>query len=80
MDFCSALEMSMRAASVSVTGRDHISYRGYFLPSNECVDGDLCEGFASDISQPRQAAIAEEMNRTPGEITKKLEDFRNSIL
>lgn len=40
------------------------------------IDGDLCEQF-NELSPALQAAIAEELDRTPSEVAKKLEDLRN---
>jgi splicing factor 3B subunit 3 len=39
------------------------------------IDGDLCEQFNSiDLSKQKQ--IAEELDRLPSEVSKKLEDIR----
>ena len=43
------------------------------------MDGDLCEQFSS-IPLEMQKKIAGELDRTPGEVMKKLEDMRNRIL
>jgi len=43
------------------------------------IDGDLCEQFVTlDLS--KQKTIAEELDRTPSEVMKKLEDIRNMVL
>ena len=39
------------------------------------LDGDLCEQF-NMLERARQKGIAEEMDRTPNEVSKKLEDIR----
>ena len=55
---------------------------GFPLPccgTQAAIDGDLCEQF-STLEPSKQRAIAEEMERVPSEVTKKLEDFRNKIL
>ena len=44
----------------------------------DAVDGDLCEQF-SQLPAAKQKSIAEELERTPGEILKKLEDIRNQV-
>ena len=49
------------------------------LPAQAAIDGDLCEQF-STLEPSKQRSIAEEMERVPSEVTKKLEDFRNKIL
>ncbi len=45
----------------------------------DVVDGDLCEQF-SQLSADKQRAVATELDRTPGEVLKKLEDMRNKII
>jgi splicing factor 3B subunit 3 len=45
----------------------------------DVVDGDLCEAFAS-LPAARQKAVAADLERTPGEVAKKLEDVRNRVL
>lgn len=39
------------------------------------IDGDLCEQYNS-IDPSKQRNIAEELDRTPNEVAKKLEDIR----
>lgn len=45
----------------------------------DVVDGDLCEAFAS-LPPARQKALASDLERTPLDVTKKLEDTRSRIL
>ena len=73
------LEMHMRLEALSLSGRDHLSYRSAFNPVKACVDGDLCERFA-ELSKLKQKAIASEMDRTVSEVLKKLENLRNSVM
>jgi splicing factor 3B subunit 3 len=42
------------------------------------IDGDLCEQFAM-LPAETQQKIASALDRTPGEVQKKLEDLRNSL-
>jgi splicing factor 3B subunit 3 len=67
----------MRAQNVSLVGRDHLAYRGYYAPIMRVVDGDLCEGF-SGLAYSQQQAISSELDRTVGEVLKKLEQMRTS--
>ena len=39
------------------------------------IDGDLCEMFNS-LDPSKQKTIAEELDKTPSEVAKKLEDIR----
>lgn len=55
-----------------------------FLPNldvsmQDVIDGDLCEQFPS-LPLDMQRKIADELDRTPGEILKKLEEVRNKII
>ena len=45
------------------------------MPVKQCIDGDLCEKF-SGMDVTRQKQIAEELDRTPNEVSKRLEDIR----
>jgi len=79
VDFFSHLEMYLRQERESPAGRDHTQYRSYFVPVKETVDGDLCELFAQ-LPADKQREVAENLDRTPGEVLKKLEDMRNRLL
>ena len=65
----------MRSEKSSLVGRDHLAWRGYYVPVKSVVDGDLCEQFAR-LPGPKQSAIASELDRTVGEVLKKLEQLR----
>ena len=43
------------------------------------IDGDLCEAFTS-LPFERQKVVAKGLDRTPGEVIKKLEDLRSRVL
>jgi len=43
------------------------------------IDGDLCEQF-NKLEYDKQKVLSEELDRTPAEVIKKLEDIRNKIL
>ncbi|KAK0195085.1 CPSF A subunit region-domain-containing protein [Armillaria mellea] len=75
VDFISTLEQHMRTDQASLVGRDQLSWRGYYTPVKGVVDGDLCETFAT-LPGPKQSAIAGELDRTVGEVLKKLEQLR----
>jgi splicing factor 3B subunit 3 len=78
-DFFTHLEMHMRQEYAPLTERDHMSYRSYYAPVKETVDGELCELF-STLPRETQTTIAGDLDRTPGEVLKKLEDTRNKLL
>jgi splicing factor 3B subunit 3 len=77
VDFISTLEQHMRTelTAFGLVGRDHLSWRGYYAPVKAVVDGDLCEAFAG-LPAGKQSAIAAELDRTVGEVLKKLEQLR----
>lgn len=78
VEMMTTLEMHLRQeASLNLLGRDHINYRGYYVPIKNIVDGDLCEAFAL-LPMQRQLIIAEELDRSPAEINKKLESIRTT--
>ncbi|KAH8497167.1 hypothetical protein H0E87_019750 [Populus deltoides] len=79
VDFFSHLEMHLRQDHPPLCGRDHMSYRSAYFPVKDVIDGDLCEQFPT-LPLDAQRKIADELDRTPGEILKKLEEVRNKII
>lgn len=79
VEFFSQLEGSLRMDVHRPTGRDPQSYRSYYAPVMHVVDGDLCDAFNA-LRHEEQSKIAEKLDRTVGEIMKKLEDTRNALL
>lgn len=51
------------------------SFFPLLLPLQNVIDGDLCEQFNS-MEPNKQKNVAEELDRTPPEVSKKLEDIR----
>ncbi|KAG6550838.1 hypothetical protein Mapa_007634 [Marchantia paleacea] len=79
VDFFSHLEMHLRQENPPLCGRDHMAFRSAYFPVKDVIDGDLCEQYPT-LSADLQRKIADELDRTPGEILKKLEDIRNRII
>jgi hypothetical protein len=79
MDFFLHLEMHLRQEHPPLSGRDHMAFRSAYFPVRSVVDGDLCSQFPA-MPAAKQKAVAEELERAPGEVLKKLEDMRNKIL
>lgn len=67
----------MRGEAISLVGRDHLSYRSYYAPVKSVIDGDLCEAFAT-LPYARQQSIASDLDKTIGDVLKKLESLRTS--
>ena len=64
---------------VRPTGRDPQAYRSYYAPVKHVVDGDLCSAFAG-LTYAQQTKVADNVDRSVGEVLKKLEDTRNALL
>ena len=73
------LEMHMRVEAPPLLGREHLGFRSFYAPVKSCLDGDLCEQY-TQLPGATQKRIAEELEREPGEIVKKLEDIRARII
>ena len=78
-DFFQHLEMHMRQEHPPLLGRDHLTYRSAYSPVQDVVDGDLCEQYPQ-LPADKQRSVAEELDRSVGEVLKKLEDVRNRII
>ncbi|KAJ7971328.1 splicing factor 3B subunit 3-like [Quillaja saponaria] len=72
VDFFSHLEMHLRQEHTPLCGRDHMAFRSAYFPVKDVIDGDLCEHFPT-LPMDLQRKIADELDRTPEEILKKLE-------
>lgn len=65
----------MRSELPSPVGRDHLSFRSYYQPVRNVIDGDLCELYNSlDIAKKK--SIAEDLDRTPSEVSKPLASIK----
>lgn len=56
-----------------------MAFRSAYFPIREVVDGDLCSQFPA-MPAAKQQSVATELDRSPGEVLKKLEDIANKIL
>ncbi|KAG2015443.1 pre-mRNA-splicing factor rse1 [Coprinopsis cinerea AmutBmut pab1-1] len=75
IEFLTMLEQHIRNEQGSLVGRDHLSWRGYYVPVKAVIDGDLCETYGG-LSSSKQSAIASELDRTVGDVLKKLDQMR----
>lgn len=69
------LEIILRSEKPPLCGREHIFFRSYYHPVQHVIDGDLCEQFAS-LPMSVQKKVAADLERTPEDILRKLEDIR----
>jgi len=79
LELMQALEMHLRQEAPPLSGRDQLMYRSSYFPCKGVVDGDFCSQF-NMLAHDEQKAIAEELDRTPAEISKKLEELANRIM
>ncbi|KAK4227715.1 Pre-mRNA-splicing factor rse1 [Podospora fimiseda] len=75
VDFFQSLESHLRAEDAPLAGRDHLIYRGYYVPVKGVIDGDLCERF-SLLPNDKKQMIAGELDRSVREIERKISDIR----
>ena len=78
VNFYQHLEMFLRQESINLCQRDHLSYRSYFHPVNHTIDGDLCEKYIS-LPYSKQKELGDQVDRSPSDIIKKLEEFRDFV-
>jgi splicing factor 3B subunit 3 len=79
VDFFRKLEVFMRSHRTDMCGRDHLAYRSYYHPVRNVVDGSLCELFLK-LPLVVQMQFATEVERSPSDVCKKIEDFRWNVL
>ncbi|KAK3997241.1 Pre-mRNA-splicing factor rse1 [Cladorrhinum sp. PSN332] len=75
VDFFQSLESHLRAEDPPLAGRDHLIYRGYYVPVKGVIDGDLCERF-SLLPNDKKQMIAGELDRSVREIERKISEIR----
>lgn len=79
VNFFNHLEMHLRQEKSPISGRDHLAFRSYYFPSKNVIDGDLCEEFVN-LSEEMQRNVAQELERSPEDVLKKLEEVRNRLI
>lgn len=76
LDLLSTLEQWLRKVpEISLVGRDHLAWRGYYVPMKGVFDGDLCEMFGR-LTTDDKTAITSGMGFSQEEILKKVEQMR----
>lgn len=75
VNFFQRLEMHIRAATSSLIGRDHLSYRSAFSPTKHLMDGAFIWQFHT-LSSEKKTTISADMEMTPVQISKKLEEIK----
>ena len=78
LELVQALEMHLRQEAPPLSGRDQLFFRSAYFPVKGVVDGDFCLLY-NGLPPDEQRAIADELDRSPAEISKKLEELSNRI-
>lgn len=78
-DFVTVLEMHMRQQHPPLLGRDHMAFRSYYSPVRSVLDGDLCERYA-ELPLGTRASIAAELQSSPDDVLRRLEDMRARVM
>ncbi|KAL2053131.1 hypothetical protein ABVK25_006455 [Lepraria finkii] len=78
VDFFQTLEQHLRTEDAPLAGRDHLVYRGYYVPVKGMIDGDLCERYAL-LPNDKKQMIAGELDRSVREIERKISDMRTRV-
>ena len=79
LELVQALEMHLRQEAPPLSGRDQLFFRSAYFPVKGVVDGDFVSLY-NRMPPEEQRSIAEELDRTPAEISKKLEELASRIL
>ena len=74
----SSIELGSLVPPTSLCHRNHASYRSYFSPSKNTIDGDLCEAFLS-LSHARQQEIATTLGTPRLDIIDKIKAIRERL-
>ena len=78
VEFFSQLEQLMRAEEPPLGGRDHLMFRGYYVPVKGVIDGDLCERFMH-LGGEGKAKVAGEVEREVREVERKVQEMRTRV-
>ncbi|KAF2673961.1 pre-mRNA-splicing factor rse1 [Microthyrium microscopicum] len=78
VDFFQSLETQMRNEDPPLAGRDHLIYRGYYVPVKGAIDGDLCERFLR-LDSTLQERVSGEVERDRREVERKISDLRTRV-
>ncbi|KAK4574916.1 pre-mRNA-splicing factor rse1 [Recurvomyces mirabilis] len=78
VEFFTQLEKQIREAEPPLAGRDHLMFRGYYVPVKGVVDGDLCERFMK-LGYDARVRIAQEVDREVKEVERKVLEMRTRV-
>ncbi|KAK7203682.1 CPSF A subunit region-domain-containing protein [Myxozyma melibiosi] len=75
VEFFQQLEGQMRTENPPLAGRDHLIYRGVYVPVKGTIDGDLCEQYFT-LPIEKKRSIASELERSVREVERKISGMR----
>ena len=75
VEFFTDLERLMRDKDPPLCGRDHLMFRGVYVPVKGTVDGDLCEKYMR-LDTNNKMRIASELDKSVREVEKKIIEMR----
>ena len=78
VDFFQNLQNAIIKEDEPITGRDHLAYRGYYVPVKGVIDGDLCERFLM-LDRSTKMKVASGLDRDIREIERKISDMRTRL-
>ncbi|KAI7171011.1 hypothetical protein D0869_15364 [Hortaea werneckii] len=78
VEFFASLEMQVRAEEPPLAGRDHLMFKGYYVPLKGVVDGDLCERFLR-LGTDAKVRVAAELEREVREVERKVLEVRGRV-
>lgn len=76
VDYFIKLEKFIREEAPSLVGRDHLIFRGYYVPAKGVIDGDLCELFFTLSGESRAKIAANLGARSAREVEKRIWEMR----
>ena len=75
VDFFGTLERQMRIHDEPLCGRDHVAFRGLYVPPKGVIDGDLCERYLQ-LPRDKQHQIAMVCEKNIRTVKKKITEMR----
>jgi len=79
LELLTALEMHLRQEAPPLCGRDQLFFRSAYFPVKGVIDGDFVAQYLR-LPPDEQRSIADELDRSPAEIAKKLEELASRVL
>jgi len=79
-ELCLHLEMYMRKHVPSLVGRDHMAFRGYYVPVCNVIDGALCALYTSLPKEVREEIAAQLQRGSAQEVTRRIEEIIQLVL